>query len=64
MTGKDEGREASLGNLNAQLFVELADQALLGGFARIKLTAGEFPEPRQRFTTRPLSYENSPFGVD
>ncbi len=64
MTGKHEGREAGLGNLNAQFLRELADQAFFRGFARNKLTAGEFPEPFERFTTPPLSYEYSPFRID
>ena len=64
MTGKDERRETGLGNLNAELLRQLADQAFFGGFTLDKLTAGEFPEPFQRFTTRSLSYENPPFAVD
>ena len=64
MTGKYEGRETGLGNLNAQLFRELSDQAFFRGFARDKLTAGEFPEPFERFTTRSLSYEYSAFRID
>ena len=64
MTGKDEGREARLGNLNAQFFRQLADQAFFRGFARNKLTAGKFPEPGERFTMRPLSYEYPAFHVN
>ena len=51
-------------NLNAELLGQFADQALLWGFSGINLTAGEFPEPRQRFTVRPLSDENPPIGID
>ena len=64
MTGKDERREARLSNLNAQLLSELADQAFLGGFARDKLTAGKFPQPRERFTNRSLSYENPALDIN
>ena len=64
MTGKHEGRETGLRNLNAQLLRELANQAFFRGFARNKLTTGEFPEPFERFTTRPLSYEYAAFRID
>jgi hypothetical protein len=63
VTGKDERRQASPGNLYAELFIKLADQALLWGFSVLNLTAGELPEARQLFTTRPLSYENAPVDV-
>ena len=53
-----------MGNLNAELLVKLTDQALLWGFCLLNLTAGEFPEPRQRFTNRSLSYENASVDVD
>ena len=64
MTGKYEGRETGLGNLNAQFFGELADQAFFRGFARNKLTAGEFPEPFERFTTWSLSDEYPAVDID
>ena len=64
MTGKYEGRQARLGNLNPQFFRQLADQAFFRGFTRNKLTAGKFPEPRERFTMRPLSYEYAALGIN
>jgi hypothetical protein len=64
MAGKDEGGEAGFGNLYAELFIKLTDQALLRGFVFFNLTAGEFPVARQLFTTRPLSYENAAVDVD
>ena len=59
MTGKDERRQTSLGNLDAELFFKLSDQALLRGFTFFNLTAGELPEARKLFTMRPLSYEDA-----
>ena len=64
MTGKYEGGETGPGNLNAQLLLQLADQAFFRDFARNKLTAGEFPQPFEGFTTRSLSYEYSAFRID
>lgn len=63
VTGKDERREAGLGNLDAELFLKLSDQALLWGFSDLNLTTGELPEARQLFTNRPLSYENAAVDV-
>ena len=64
VTGKDEGCEAGLRNLNAELLFQLPDQALLWGFSGINLTTRKFPEPGERFTNRSLSYENPPVRIN
>lgn len=64
VTGKDEGRQAGVGNLYAELFFKLSDQALFRGFSRFNLTSGEFPAARPLFTNWPLSYENAAVDVD
>ena len=64
MTGKDERGQTGVGNLYAELLIQLSDQALLWGFSEFNLTTGELPEARQLFTMRPLSYENAPIDVD
>lgn len=64
VAGKDEGREAGLGDLNAEFFFELPHQTRLGGFPRINLTARKLPQPFQMFTTRPFRDQDTPVHVN
>ena len=64
VTGKDERREAGLGDLNAKLLIELADQARLRAFPRINLTAWKLPQPFQMFTTWSFCDQHPSVGVN
>jgi hypothetical protein len=46
--GEDERGQAGLGDLDAQLLVQFADQALLGRLAGLDLAAGKLPQAGQR----------------
>ena len=64
VAGEDEGREARLGDLDPQLFLQLADQALLRRLPGLDLAAGKLPKPGQLLAGGPLADQHPPVGVD
>ena len=53
-----------MGHRDAQLLVQLADQAGLGRLARLDLAAGEFPQAGQLLALRPLADQHPAVDVD
>lgn len=62
--GEHERREAGLGDLDAQLLVQLADQAFLGRLARLDLAARELPQAGQLLALGPLADQHPPVDID
>ena len=64
MTGKYEGGEARLLDVDTQFFVQFADQGLFGAFACLDLAAGEFPQARQVLTLGALGDQDAAIRID
>jgi len=64
VTGKHERGEAGLNDVNAEFLMQLADQAGLGGFPLLNLTAWKLPHACQMFTMRSFADENPAIDVN
>ena len=53
-----------MSNLDAQFFVQLADQAVFRRFSGLHLAAGKLPQPRQLLALRPFADQHPAIGVD
>ena len=62
--GGNTAGEAGMGDLDAQLLVQLADQAGFRRLARLDLAAGEFPQARHRPPLGPLRDQHAAVGID
>src|SRR5579883_339496 len=59
-----EGREAGLARVDAELFLDLADERGFRRLALMHLAAGKFPQSRHRLARRPLRQEHPAVGID
>jgi len=61
---EDKGRQAGLSDRDPQLFLQLADQALFGRFARFDLAARKLPQSGQLLAYRPLADQHPAIDID
>jgi hypothetical protein len=64
VAGERQGCETRFGYSDAELFVELSNDRILGSLPLLHFPPGEFPEPGHRLALRPLRDEHAPVGID
>ena len=64
VTGEDEGRQAGLGDLDPQLFLQFADQAGLRRLPRLDLPSRKLPQAPKRLARRAAADEHPSVDVD
>ena len=64
LAGKTSGRKAGGLDVDSQFFGQFANQCGFGGFARLDLAAGEFPQARHRPALRPLLDQHTAISID
>ena len=64
VTGESEWCEAARPSIDAEFFLQFADQGDFGRFALFYFAARKFPEPRERFSLGALGEEDPPVCVD
>ena len=64
MAGEGERRQAGYIGLDADLFLQLADQALLRRLAGLDLATWKLPQPGKLLALRPLRQKHAAIGID
>ena len=64
MRGEGERRQAGGGYVDADFFLQFADQCRFGGLAGVQLAAREFPQAGHLLALRPPRQQHSSVGVD